>query len=199
MRAAPAGCEGCGECCRGMGESVVLDPYDAHMLENGLGRPFASLINREVGLAVGRGLILPHLLMKGEWEACGFLGSDGRCGIHEFRPGICRLYPLARRYGEKGVTYFAPEGNCPGRPRTKVRVSRWLGIPDLLHYEAFKAEWFAFTSRLQEVLENEEDPNEEREINRFVLENCYLRSTGEEDFFAVFGERMERIRRVVRF
>ena len=37
-------CEGCSACCRGMGNSVVLDPYDVHRLEKGLGKPFAQMI-----------------------------------------------------------------------------------------------------------------------------------------------------------
>ena len=30
------GCSGCCECCRGMGDSVILDPYDVWQLSRGL-------------------------------------------------------------------------------------------------------------------------------------------------------------------
>ena len=30
------GCKGCSSCCRGMGNSIVLDPLDAHRLSVGL-------------------------------------------------------------------------------------------------------------------------------------------------------------------
>ncbi len=196
-RVAPAGCEGCGECCRGMGESVILDPYDAHMLSKGLKRPFAALLNREVSLGVSEGLIVPYLSMDGPGEACRFLGEDKRCMIHEFRPGICRLYPLARRYGEKGVTYFIPDESCPGRSKAKMRVSRWLGIPDLAAYEHFKEDWHRFTADLAEYFAKEKDPKDASQVNQFVLENFYMSSFPEERFFEVIGERLGRVRKVM--
>ena len=195
-RIAPTGCEGCGECCRGMGESVILDPYDAHMLSEGLKRPFASLLDREVGLGVSGGLIFPYLAMSGPGEACGFLGGDGRCSIHEFRPGICRLYPLARRYGEKGIAYFIPEKSCPGRSKTKVRISRWLGIPDLAGYEKFKAEWYEFTTKLTERLEKENDVRDAAQVSQFILENFYMAAFPAGTFFDGFDDRLRRVRKV---
>ena len=30
-------CSGCSDCCRGMGSSILLDPYDAYRLMKGLG------------------------------------------------------------------------------------------------------------------------------------------------------------------
>ncbi len=32
------GCKGCSSCCRGMGNSILLDPFDAHRLCAGLRR-----------------------------------------------------------------------------------------------------------------------------------------------------------------
>ena len=29
-------CDGCSACCQGMGESIVLDPWDIHMLSQNL-------------------------------------------------------------------------------------------------------------------------------------------------------------------
>ena len=31
-----AGCSGCGGCCKGMGQSIVLDPLDMFRMTNGL-------------------------------------------------------------------------------------------------------------------------------------------------------------------
>ena len=33
-------CAGCGACCRGMGDTIVLDPYDVWQLTGGTGRSF---------------------------------------------------------------------------------------------------------------------------------------------------------------
>ena len=32
--------------------------------------------------------------MAEDSESCTFLDENGRCSIHPFRPGICRLFPL---------------------------------------------------------------------------------------------------------
>ena len=37
-------CRGCCDCCKGMGKSVVLDPYDVFRLEEGLGQSFQEYV-----------------------------------------------------------------------------------------------------------------------------------------------------------
>ena len=58
-------CEGCSACCRGMGNSVVLDPYDVWRLEQGLQLPMAQMIGKQIMLSVIDGLILPSINMEG--------------------------------------------------------------------------------------------------------------------------------------
>ena len=43
-------CRGCSACCRGMGSSIVLDPYDVFRLETGLGLSFEGLLAEAVEL-----------------------------------------------------------------------------------------------------------------------------------------------------
>ena len=117
-RVSSRACEGCGKCCRGMGDTVHVDPYDCFMLTNKLGRPFSALLDREIALHFEGGLMVPALRMDPD---CVFLGADGRCRIHEARPGICRLFPLGRDYNEGKVRYFLLEDACPEKSRTKVR------------------------------------------------------------------------------
>ena len=81
-------CRGCSACCRGMGSSIVLDPYDVFRLETGLGLSFEGLLAESVELNLVDGIILPNLKMSGEGEACTFLNEEGRCRIHPFRSGI---------------------------------------------------------------------------------------------------------------
>lgn len=88
-------CEGCSACCRGMGSSVVLDPFDVYRLTTGLQTTFQSLLSRALELNAVDGIILPNLKMAGEEEVCPFLNEKGRCIIHPLRPGFCRLFPLA--------------------------------------------------------------------------------------------------------
>ena len=37
-------CKGCSACCRGMGSSIILDPYDIYQLEQGLHLSFEELL-----------------------------------------------------------------------------------------------------------------------------------------------------------
>ena len=99
-------CKGCSACCHGMGESIVLNPLDVHRLKVGLGKSFEQLLENCLELNVCDGLILPNLKMSGPDEACTFLNSEGRCTIHSFRPGICRIFPLGRFYEGDSFKYF---------------------------------------------------------------------------------------------
>ena len=56
------GCRGCSLCCRGMGNSVILDPYDVYRLQAGLGKTLSCLLEEgAVELNVVDGIILPNL------------------------------------------------------------------------------------------------------------------------------------------
>ena len=54
------GCQGCASCCQGMGDSIVLDPYDMYRLCMGLKTTPAALLASSLELGVVDGLILPH-------------------------------------------------------------------------------------------------------------------------------------------
>jgi hypothetical protein len=92
-------CEGCFSCCRGMGDSIVLDPYDMFQLRAGLGLGLQELLEKGyIELGVFDGMIIPHIKMSESGNQCSFLSKEGRCTIHSYRPGICRLFPLGRNY-----------------------------------------------------------------------------------------------------
>jgi len=61
-------CKGCSSCCRDMGESIWLDPYDVFQLTTSLGKTFEALLQAEIELHVEDGLILPNIRMEGESE-----------------------------------------------------------------------------------------------------------------------------------
>lgn len=63
------GCKGCHKCCTGMGNSVLLDPYDVYRMQRGLGKGLAQLLAEEtVELNVAEGVILPNVKMAGKEE-----------------------------------------------------------------------------------------------------------------------------------
>ena len=123
-------CQGCSACCRGMGNSILLDPLDICRLSVNLNRTFEELLEDKIELNIVDGMILPNLRMSGEAEQCSFLDDNGRCTIHSFRPGICRIFPLGRYYENQGFQYFLQIHECKKDNRTKVKVRKWIDTPD---------------------------------------------------------------------
>ena len=65
------GCRGCNKCCTGMGDSVILDPYDLYRMQRGLGKGLPVLLAEGAAeLHVEDGVILPNLKMR--WGAVLF-------------------------------------------------------------------------------------------------------------------------------
>ena len=58
-------CKGCHDCCTGMGDSVLLDPYDVCRLSRGLRKIPEELIGSVLELGISDGNVLPHLAMRG--------------------------------------------------------------------------------------------------------------------------------------
>lgn len=152
------GCHGCSACCQGMGNTVILDPYDMYQLQRGLGAdPQVLMAQGHIEMSMVDGLVLPHLTMAGEEEQCVFLNEEGRCRIHSFRPGLCRLFPLGRVYDEDGFKYYVQLYECPKPVKTKVKIDKWLGIPEIKKYEEFVLAWHWLQKWCQELIEQAPD------------------------------------------
>lgn len=184
-------CRGCSSCCKGMGSSIVLDPLDVNRLVGHLGEGFEALLADRLELNVVDGIILPNLKMAGEQEACAFLDSDGRCGIHPFRPGICRLFPLGRFYEDRSFRYFLQVHECRKENRTKVKVKKWIDTPDLVRYEQFVADWHYFLKDLQERLLQEQDEGLAKQVNLYIVNTFYMTPFDPgRDFYEQFYARL---------
>ena len=187
-------CEGCSACCKGMGNSIVLDPLDVFRLTKGLNCTFEALIQNQAELNVVDGIVLPSIRMGEAGEACGFLDPQGRCSIHSFRPGICRLFPLGRIYTEEGIRYFLQIYECAKKNRTKVKVRSFMDNPDGKRYDKFIADWHDFLKKAENEMEKQNDPNFTRELSMNVLKMFYLTPYDkEQDFYDQFGKRLEAI------
>ncbi|MFW6677400.1 YkgJ family cysteine cluster protein [Lacrimispora sp. AGF001] len=187
-------CEGCSACCKGMGNSIVLDPLDVFRLTKGLNCTFEALIQKQAELNVVDGIVLPSIRMGEAGEACGFLDPQGRCSIHSFRPGICRLFPLGRIYTEEGIRYFLQIYECAKKNRTKVKVRSFMDNPDGKRYDKFIADWHDFLKKAENEMEKQDDPNFTRELSMNVLKMFYLTPyEKEQDFYDQFGKRLEAI------
>lgn len=183
-------CKGCSVCCRGMGNSIVLDPYDVYRLTTGLGCKFEELIGNRLDLNVVEGIILPNLKMSGTGESCSFLNEEGRCSIHSIRPGICRIFPLGRIYEKGGFQYFLQVNECAYSNRTKVKVKKWIDTPDTAKNAAFISEWHYFLKDLSKqfpVLSEETV----KQIDMYILNVFFVTLyQSNRDFYEQFTERM---------
>ena len=186
-------CKGCSACCQGMGSSIVLDPLDVYRLCQNLGLTFEQLLVEKLELQVVDGIVLPNLKMGGEKEQCAFLNEEGRCSIHAFRPGICRLFPLGRYYENGSFQYFLQIHECKNQNRTKVKVRKWIDTPDVVRYEKFVADWHYFLLDLQENLQKMTNENEIKQISMRILKEFYLIPYDtDRDFYEQFEERKEQ-------
>lgn len=195
-----AGCEdcrGCSDCCRGMGNSIVLDPYDIYRLTTGLSMSFEALLESYIELNVADGLILPNLKMNKESNHCGFLNDRGRCSIHPLRPGMCRIFPLGRYYENGSFQYFLQVHECQKEPKTKVKVQKWIDTPDVKRNEQFINDWHYFLKHLSELLEASQEGQYHKTVSLFLLKNFYQKPyEKEQDFYEQFYERFSQAKNI---
>ncbi len=188
-------CQGCFDCCCGMGESIVLDPLDADRLSRGLGKTFEELLSENLELNVVDGLILPNLKMAGEKEQCSFLTKEGRCSIHSIRPGICRLFPLGRFYENGSFQYFLQVHECRKENRAKIKVKKWIDTPDIRKYEKFINDWHYFLKDMER--HTEQGLEYAKTVSMYILKQFYYQPYNEtEDFYEQFGKRLEAAKRL---
>lgn len=191
-------CKGCSACCQGMGNSIVLDPLDIYRLLINLNNTFEELLIDKIELNMVDGIIMPNLKMNGVSERCSFLNSEGRCTIHAFRPGICRLFPLGRFYENHGFQYFIQIHECKKENKTKVKVRKWIDTPDIKNNEQFVKDWHYFLKDLQGTLKSILDDNRLKDINMYLLNNFYLKQYDTNiDFYLQFDERLSEAKAFV--
>ena len=196
VKADCGGCVGCSMCCRDMVDTIVLDPLDVWHLTNRLGLSFEEMLDKQLMLDVFDGLILPRLKESRETGGCPFLDGDGRCSVHADRPGFCRIFPLGRFYENGDFSYILQVKECP-RPKTKIKVKKWLGIPELPRYEQFVKDWHFFLKKVQERLAETENDEIVKSINMHLLNQFYVKpyrtseaDVRETDFYEQFYERL---------
>lgn len=217
VRAGCNDCKGCSSCCSGMGESVILDPLDIFRMTTELGTSFEQLMADKLELNVVDGIILPNLKMRNGTETCGFLNEQGRCSIHPQRPGICRLFPLGRYYEQeeasvaasedkggrktekkkRGFRYFLQIHECPAANKTKVKIEKWMDMPNLTRYEQFVSDWHYFLEDVQERLAAEQDEVTVKNANLFLLKLFYIKAYEPCDFYGQFEDRLEQAKDVL--
>lgn len=196
VRVGSQDCKGCSDCCRGMGNSILLDPLDIFRITQAEGTTFEELLSGTIELNVSDGVILPNLKMAGEQEQCVFLNEEGRCRIHAYRPGICRLFPLGRCYGEHSFQYFLQADECSKQNWVKVKVNKWIDTPDIQKNSQYILDWHYFLKDVEMLLQKDEAGTLHKQVNMFLLNQFFVTpyETGK-DFYEQFNERLAETKR----
>ena len=228
-------CSGCSKCCENMKGLITLDPYDIYRILDGLNQlivcesplvsnsvkaflegkkqvTFVDIYGEFIELSVDRFIIIPTLKMNDKTGKCAFLNENDRCSIHDYRSGICRLFPMGRLYEDGGFYYFLQKDECPYPSKTKVKLKKWLDTKDIVKYEKFVSDWHYFIADIQkyvgDILANEsqnnnaennpsESTDEINQINSALLQIFY-KTPYETDFYDEVYLRLEKVRNLLR-
>lgn len=102
-------CRRCGQCCRHIKDSLMVESLDAYRLANYLRGcdpnicTIDDVLTRYCEPMPLTQECFPIFMLKttGPDDSCIFL-KDGLCSIYEARPRTCRLYPFSVGPGERG-------------------------------------------------------------------------------------------------
>ena len=158
-------CDMCGKCCTSSTiDSILFKPYDIYKIAKGLNIKTAEVLDKYAEFYIGGQSGFPIIRMLSNNNGkCHFLkkyGNTALCGINDFKPGSCSLYPLGRSVttnknanenkDEKEIVYFLQDVNC-GFKNKQNTVDSWLGIHR--EYEEFtlKNEAYMFNKILKMI------------------------------------------------
>ncbi len=193
------GCKGKASCCHGMGKSIILDPFDIHRMTTNLKLPFEALLKDRIELNLVDGVILPNLKMTGTDEGCSFLNPGGRCNIHAFRPGICRIFPLGRYYRNNSFTYILQKNECRNTSETKMKVGKWIDTPEQEKNDRFLIGWHYFLNDVEVVVRDIQDEALVKNLNMYLLNRFYFKPYDQKtDFYGQFLERLEEAKGIIK-
>lgn len=121
-------CTHCGDCCRHVKLSVMLESLDVYRLAQHLHKNIENILIDYAEPQLLDECGYPIFLLKtvGIDDACIFL-KEGRCTVYPARPRTCRIYPFT----------MGPEGGklqaflCPEKPHhfdtnAQINVGEWL-------------------------------------------------------------------------
>lgn len=195
VKADGAGCQGCSACCHYVGELVSLTPFDIYDMTRYLDQSFTTLMKDKIQLGEVNKVRLPYLKMIGSTQACSFLNEGGRCEIHQYRPNICRLFPLGRVYEGNDFKYFLQVGNCKKKELKEVSIRQWIGIERYEENKAFLLAWHQLIKALEFRLKFVRDEMEINKINQLLLEYFYIGIESKEDFYEAFFSKLPQAKK----
>lgn len=191
VKADTGGCVDCSACCYGVGELVILTPYDVYEMSSYLELSFDELLIDKIKLQHENKITLPHLNVISGSDRCSFLSESGRCQIHAHRPSICRLFPLGRVYEDDDFKFFLQTNSCVKENLTSIKVENWIGISNYNENKKFLLTWHKLLKALNFRVKFIRDEQELKAINTDLLDTFFKISHASsaqkhDDFYSAF-------------
>ena len=79
-------------------------------------------------------------------------------------------------------------GECKKENRSKIKIDKWLGEPNLKAYEKFILQWKEILEETRKLLGETTDLETQKQISVSLLQKYYLTPCGS-DFLTEFGGR----------
>ena len=137
-------CRMCGQCCRHIKDSLMVESLDAYRLANYLRGcdpnicTIDDVLTRYCEPMPLTQECFPIFMLKttGPDDSCIFL-KDGLCSIYEARPRTCRLYPFSVGPGERGRDFEY----CLSLTTISSTISTAERFPSKTGFIAISPEW----------------------------------------------------------
>ena len=99
-------CKGCSACCRGMGSSIILDPYDIYQLELGLHLSFEKLLAGYLELNVVEGMYFQISVLMARRRNASSTMTMGAAASTSFAPASAAFsrWDVSTRTGVFAIT-----------------------------------------------------------------------------------------------
>lgn len=108
----PFRCQRCGKCCRGIQDSLMLEPIDVfhlarflHETDNSISCPDDFLEKYAHASAIEGNYPVYLINTVGDDASCVFLDNENHCTVYGGRPLVCRMFPFGVAPGIKGSDF----------------------------------------------------------------------------------------------
>ena len=91
---------------------------------------------------------------------------------------------------------FLQINECAKQNRTKVKIKKWLGIPNLAAYENYINTWHYFLKNMKAFLEEQDNEEMSKKINVYILKIFFEEPYNNEDFYTQFEKRMQKMQQI---
>lgn len=170
-------CTQCGKCCRNR-EDILLTGPDIYRISKALDMDPNSFIMKYCEIYIEDASRVPICRLKsvGTDKHCPLLTAK-RCSVHNAKPTVCALFPLARVWDGSGTAKYyvnATPGHSTGM---RYKISEWLERCNLpLEDEAGKLwnEMLVFCVTFMQENEKRMNPHVKQQIWNMMLQIMYL-------------------------